>query len=1655
MQLKKMIMTALLFVVSCAFDGSVLAAFPNRVAYVHSTDIAVRDSYQTFLTSNGVAVDLVDLAAVATYDFSVDQAILIGYDTSGYFDAIPDGYNWGTTAAINHIKGAGKPIIGLGFGGASFFSQLGLSLGWGQGSIDTTGTESGIIAVDPTSALFTSPNTVQIDTGNSVTMFTVGTPFIAIYAPALPGVVAYGQHQSWPQYYQLIEQPDTTGSYFLWGFNGSPATMTLAGKNLFLNTLANFVSPCVLAPSGLVSWWKGNGNSLDGSNTNNATMANPSSFAIGKNGQAFSFDGFNDYLTIPASTSLNVGAATGNSFTLTAWIKPEDIINQQPLFEWSGGQTGVHFWTSVPGGSGSGSLYANIADTSGSGHAIYSPSGILTANSYQHVALTYDYASGTAALYLNGAALNLNGGSVKSISLGQFIPRTDSNLYIGTRPGILKFAGAMDDLQLYNRALSPAEINAIYGNSLHGLCSVPDTIPPVDGTVTAVPYSSSEIYLYWNNFADGNSGLAATNTYKVVRADASSTAPIDCSGTAIYQGTATYLYDTPLSTNTQFAYRVCAMDAAGNLSIGAIASATTKQSFTLTTATTGTGGASGTVSPASGVFDAGYYAYLYAYPDANSVFDFWSGDCSGTYASVSLYIDANKSCTANFAPLPTPQVIATQPATGTVIEDVTTAAITAEFNVPLLKTSIDATTFVVKDQNGATVAGSVTYDSYFKQVTFTPDALLAGGATYTATLTTGIQNAIGTPLAAEYSWSFTVAPYLGGVASEGNLLVTPLNDGRIGVYRYIAGDWQNQMFSWDNKGSRLQVNGNGTTLGYFNLVEIDALPSLVSNAQVNSTQTRTEWTTTDGLRLIQELLYQPGAAYYGLTWKIANESAADMTDLRFFHGEDTYFLGSDQGAGFWDAPNNTIGVQRTYGTDLRRMSLQAITVPSAYDSEYYGNVSSNVSAGALPNTIDPSESTDNGYALEWENPTLAAGSTWAISAFEKFADVPVGAVSVTAPVTTTCDAGTTCSLTYTITNTTTSSANVTLSLSSDQTGWSATTSTTSFGILASGSQQVAVQLTIPAGVADGLIGHLTLSANDGTATASDTAAVHVRNIVTPTAATISLSNMTQAYDKTPKAVSVTTSPPGLSVNITYNGSTTVPTNAGSYAVVATITETNYTGSANGTLTITQKPLAVTATGVNKVYDGNNTATVSYGDDRLAGDTLTVTGTAVFSNKTAGVSKSISVTAITITGTDSANYSLAATSTTATANILSRPLTASVSCPDKTYDGSTTATVTFSDDRLTGDTLTVTGTAVFADKNSGLSKPVAITGIAITGTDASNYSLTTSAATTTANITAAPLSATGLSAGSKVYDGLPGATLTGGSLTGVLGTDQVTIVGSYGTFSDKNAGSGKPVTVSSVILTGPDAGNYAVTGPVGIISDITPAPLVITANSFSKIYGQTHTFSGTEFTATGLQNGETIGSVTLSSTGDDSAATISDGPYPVTASAATGGTFTPGNYSITYKTGLLSVTQSTVTITATATAGGIITPAGTTTVNLGANQAYSITPGAGYYLTDLKVDGISQGALSSYTFNSVTVSHTIEAQFFKPDGVLDPANTTGVPLIHDAVIALTFALGETTPTPEQLRRCDAAPMVNGIPHPDGKVDLADVLIILRKVVGLIN
>ena len=94
----------------------------------------------------------------------------------------------------------------------------------------------------------------------------------------------------------------------------------------------------------------------------------------------------------------------------------------------------------------------------------------------------------------------------------------------------------------------------------------------------------------------------------------------------------------------------------------------------------------------------------------------------------------------------------------------------------------------------------------------------------------------------------------------------------------------------------------------------------------------------------------------------------------------------------------------------------------------------------------------------------------------------------------------------------------------------------------------------------------------------------------------------------------------------------------------------------------------------------------------------------------------------------------------------------------------------------------------------------------------------------------------------------------------------------------------------------------------VVTVINKATLVITANSTNKMFGTTYVFDTTlpspDFGVSGLVNAETVGSVTLTSSGATNTAPV--GAYAITVTNATGGTFNPANYNINYSNGVLTV-----------------------------------------------------------------------------------------------------------------------------------------------------
>ena len=398
-----------------------------------------------------------------------------------------------------------------------------------------------------------------------------------------------------------------------------------------------------------------------------------------------------------------------------------------------------------------------------------------------------------------------------------------------------------------------------------------------------------------------------------------------------------------------------------------------------------------------------------------------------------------------------------------------------------------------------------------------------------------------------------------------------------------------------------------------------------------------------------------------------------------------------------------------------------------------------------------------------------------------------------------------------------------------------------------------------------------------------------------------------------------------SVTLTSAGAAATAAVAGSpYTIVPSAATgsglSNYTITyVNGSMTVNTAALTLTGlTPGNKVYDGTTTVTSFTGgtlNGVLAGDAVTFTASGTFATKNVGTGIAVTSTT-TLGGPQGANYTLTQPAGL-TANITAKTLTLTnpnLAAANKVYDATNAATITGTLSGIVGsDAVTLVGTGTFASKNVGTGIAVTSTST-LTGAQATNYTLTQPTGLT-ANITPFTLSFTFSPVHpNKTYDGTTAATI-GSATINVFAADaaNVTLGGTpVGTFNSASVGNGKTVTITGYTISGTAIGNYTLNQPTIGGVQINPAPLTITANDVSKIYGTTLTTpvpGSTAFTPAGLVNGETIGSVTINYGAARAAATAVgtySGQVTITSNSASGGTFTASNYSITLKSGAIIV-----------------------------------------------------------------------------------------------------------------------------------------------------
>ena len=253
---------------------------------------------------------------------------------------------------------------------------------------------------------------------------------------------------------------------------------------------------CTAPPAGLVGWYPGDGNAFDIQNGNNGTLQNGATFDVGKVGQAFSLDGVNDHVRISNSPGLNFTTA----MTVDAWIMPTAFRRFAAIVEkWDAisnlnqrsylldlDENGHLEFRVSPDGVGSFDHTGNVLSTAS-----------VPLNAWSHVTGVYDGA--TLKVYINS---ELQGQT--TYNMGIFVGSDDVGIGAGvggvpTGQATDLFAGLIDEVHIYNRALSQADIQNIYNASNAGMCKSAandnfvnaQVINGGSGTVTGVNFDAT------------------------------------------------------------------------------------------------------------------------------------------------------------------------------------------------------------------------------------------------------------------------------------------------------------------------------------------------------------------------------------------------------------------------------------------------------------------------------------------------------------------------------------------------------------------------------------------------------------------------------------------------------------------------------------------------------------------------------------------------------------------------------------------------------------------------------------------------------------------------------------------------------------------------------------------------------------------------------------------------------------------------------------------------------------------------------------------------------------------------------------------------------------------------------------------------------------
>lgn len=317
---------------------------------------------------------------------------------------------------------------------------------------------------------------------------------------------------------------------------GTPS-LRVSGALLFILTVSLFL--IAHDPSTIAEYHLDEGSGLsafdDSGNGNHGILRNGPVWVAGRANNALSFDGVNDYIELNNSPSLN----PPNAISIAAWVNTVTLSVSQFIVAKDNLPSGrLQYFLRLQGSA----VRMGIRTTAD--YFATSAANLITTNTWYHVAGTWD--GQLIRLYVNGAQVATSPAAVT----GTMSDNGVATRIGGRQDGQLPFRGRIDEVQIYDRALSLSEVQAIYlGNFLD---TTPPTVnityPPagvqVSGTITVTASATDNVSLAGVQFKVDGVNIGAEDT----------AAPFELP------------LDTTTLTDADYTLTAVARDAAGNSS---------------------------------------------------------------------------------------------------------------------------------------------------------------------------------------------------------------------------------------------------------------------------------------------------------------------------------------------------------------------------------------------------------------------------------------------------------------------------------------------------------------------------------------------------------------------------------------------------------------------------------------------------------------------------------------------------------------------------------------------------------------------------------------------------------------------------------------------------------------------------------------------------------------------------------------------------------------------------------------------------------------------------------------------------------------------------------------------------------------------------------